>query len=71
MTSKAYAVRGYVRSAPRDPYAEVRAAKTEQLRSQLAHDRDCIESLPDHPEWQCVEMEIVRDFWRYTMDELS
>jgi hypothetical protein len=35
MTSKAYAVRGYVRSAPRDPYAEVRAAKTEQLRREV------------------------------------
>lgn len=36
MTSKAYSVRGYVRSAPRDPYAEVRAAKTEQLRREVA-----------------------------------
>lgn len=33
--SKQLSVRGYVRSAPRDPYAEVRAAKTEQLRREV------------------------------------
>ena len=59
MTSKAYAVKAYVRRAPVDPYAEVREATTRKLQQFVDEQRlnkVLVEALddefaPDAPFW--------------------
>lgn len=74
MTSKAYAVRGYVRSAPRDPYAEVRAETTGCIASEL----DCDDGWIEARSWYAADICIreikadpdylaAKDFFRFNI----
>lgn len=71
MTTKAYAVRGYVRSTP---FAGVQEAKTDAIASELGTDEGWIEARSWHAADVCLrevkedpDYQAVKDFFRYNI----